>query len=204
MINAEQAWREQDDVAALCASIDKFETVETFASNAGYGFARILKEYSGYPLDKPIRAVVPHGVYLDASKMLEQEARSEERAVLNYPAFRSPVWEAQPDCDVVPAASPFLYALEQFRAQFEVPKERSGTIFFAAHSASGSRLETEWDAVAEELVSLEERFLPVTVCVHSRDYHAGLHKPFEKRGMSVVSAGNVGRPDFIYLLAPSS
>jgi len=172
--------------------------VETFVHNEGYGFARILKEYSGYPADQPIYAVIPHGVYLNATVMLPHERDSGMPAVLNYPAFRAGVWQRESDKEVIPSASPFLYALAMFRERFGTAPKREGTLFFPAHTVARIRAHAHWDEVAEELLALDERFQPVTVCAYYADYWQGLHEPFRHRGMQIVSAGNHADPQFTY------
>lgn len=198
MIDLEQALADQTDLTALCAERTAFHSAEKFVRNETYGFARILKEYAGYPLDRHINAVVPHGVYLNASQMIVEERESGLPAVLNYPAFRADIWRETTDKVVVPSASPVLYAMARMRERYPVGVERNGTIFFPAHTVSHDQTDSEWDEVAEGLLALEERFQPVTVCVYYVDYWKGLHRPFERRGLRLVSAGNHADPQFMY------
>ena len=198
MIDFEQAMRDQDDLDALCSWSPDESTVELFSFNDSYGFARILKEYSGYPLDRPIEAIIPHGVYLNTHAMEKPERDSELPAVLNYPAFRAQVWEQETDRIVVPSASPFLYALSMFRDRFPERPDAQGTIFYPAHTIQSQRTNARWYKVADELMALDECFQPITVCMHHIDYTKGLHKPFVQRKMRVVSAGNAADPEFIY------
>ena len=198
MIDFEQATRDQEDLDALCAWDVTAPTVELFSFNRSYGFSRVLKEYSGYPMDRPVEAVIPHGIYLNANSMLDHERDSGLPAVLNYPAFRSRIWEQETDKVMIPSASPFLYALSMFRDRFPKRTDASGTIFFPAHTIQTTRTNASWDEVADELLELDERFQPITVCMHHVDYTKGLHRPFSKKGMRVVCAGDSHDPEFIY------
>lgn len=198
ILSFEQAWRDQEHLDELSREPVDFRNPEKLAHNAGYGFADILKAYAGYPLEMPVEAIIPHGVYLDPSKILETEARSILPAVLNYPAYRARAWDARGDKAVIPSASPFLYALDRYRRSFGERENKAGTIFYAAHSMQGSRTTADWEAVADELTRLEERFQPVTACLHMRDYVAGSHGTFVSRGIRVVCAGRVTDPSFMY------
>lgn len=199
MIDLDSALADQSDLRALCAKREGFESVEKHLPNEGYGFARAMKLYAGYPLDRPINAVVPHGVYLNAETMLPDELAAPVPAVLNYPAFRARVWERDTDRVLVPSASPFLYALSLFRDEYpDTGQERRGTLFFPGHIVSKVRTSTVWESLARELSQMDERFQPVTVCIYYVDYWAGHHIEFEKMGLPVVSAGNHADREFIF------
>jgi len=198
MIDFAEALADQSDLRALCTRITDDMLVERFKFNESYGFARALKEYAGYPLGASVEAVIPHGVYLNASQMLELERDSGLPAVLNYPAFRSEVWQHETGLAVLPSASPFLYALSMFRDRFQPREDASGTLFFPAHTVQTLRTNADWAAVARELRSLDERYQPVTVCVHPVDFIKGLHAPFVRAGLEIVSAGNTFDSEFTY------
>lgn len=198
MIDFEQAVRDQADLRALIESTTDDLLGEPFKFNDSYGFASILKTYAGYPADRPVHAVIPHGVYLDAGLMLEVERDSGLPAVLNYPAFRAEAWRGRADVSVIPSASPFLYALALFRERFSPRADAQGTLFFAAHTVQTLRTNTDWRSVVDELRRLDERFLPVTVCAHPVDYLKGLYDPLEREGFEIVSAGNTFDPEFMF------
>jgi hypothetical protein len=59
-------------------------------------------------------------------------------------------------------------------------------------------VEQSGTALAEKLLRLPAEYQPVTVCVYWRDFNLGHHRPFEERGMRVVSAGHMFDPDFLF------
>ncbi len=198
IIDLEQTLADQEDPIALCQSDPVEQPAEVFRYNALYGFAWTLKRYAGYPMDESVMAVIPHGVYLDARSWCNYENQSSLKAVLNYPAYRVRVWQEETDKVVVPSASPFLYALELFHERFGTPDPGEGTIFFTAHTVSAMRTTAQWSRIADQLLELDERYQPVTVCMYHVDVTKRLHLPFEHRGIPVVAAGHGDDPRFIY------
>jgi hypothetical protein len=197
MIDLEQTLRDQKDLDALFVPPDLSTSVEKYSRNDAYGFAAILKAYAGYDPALPVEAVIPHGVYVDAERIAEEELEAAVPAVLNYPAFRSAAWERVSDKTIVPSASPFLYGLSMFRQAFPESQSGTGTIFFLAHSIDTVHLTVGRGSLVRELRALDERFQPVTVCIHMTDHAKGLHQPFVDAGFNVVSAGNVWDPEFL-------
>ncbi len=200
IIDLRQAWEDQEDLYRLCKAEPIERPTEAFGPNVSYGFAWTLKAYADYPMDLPVKAVIPHGVYLDARKWCTGENECSLKAVLNYPAYRARVWQEETDKVVIHSASPYLYALLLFRERFGTPETGEGTIFFTAHTVQSMRTTAQWGAVADELLVLDERYQPVTVCMHHVDVIKRLHRPFEQRGLRVVSAGHGSDSRFIYRL----
>jgi len=198
MITLEQALRDQQDLDALFDWQPADVSVEKYDRNNGYGWAAVLKEYSGYPAHLPVEAVIPHGVYFDAERVAREELEAPVPAVLNYPAFRSNAWALSSDKTVIASASPFLYALSMFSERFPQPESARGTIFYPSHGTDTIAEETNIAALVHNLKALDDARQPVTICVHYSDYGRGLHLPFLDAGFDVVSAGNTRDPEFIY------
>lgn len=198
MIDLAQAIESQRDLELLCNGPLEPAPEEREMHNSGYGFAQILKRYAGYPLDKPVEAVIPHGVYMDASRMLGYELEAPVPAVLNYPAFRSRVWEASSDKILVPSASPFLYALSMFRKNFVATPEPEGTLFFTPHRDASMYVVCDYGPLIKALQSLDARYHPVTVCASIVDYRKGDHLPFIEAGFDVVCAGQPEDQEYVY------
>ncbi len=188
---------EQSDLAALCSE-KPFRTPEIYTPNDNYGQARILKMYSGYRLDRPLGAVVPHGVTYEDDRVFPGEAYAPLPAVLSYPDYVDEAFRRHSNKMVIPSASPFLYALDLLGRPD--PPERSGTLFCPDHSTAAVDVDTDWWRLAWQLGKLDEVFKPVTVCMHWCDIERGRHKQFLKRGFPVVSAGHLYDPDFLFRL----
>ena len=199
MLDFETAWAQQEDLDKLTAWRAP-RMREVYWANNNYGFARAMKEYAKYPIMKPVFGVVPHGVYLNADQELfPGERDAPVPAVFPYPEFMDDAWREQSDKIVLPACSPFLYALALMKGQIGTER-RKGTLYFPKHSTEKNRFTTETARVIEMLKALPEKCQPVTVSAHWYDYSQGLHKPYEEAGFQIVSAGHFHDDEFVFRL----
>lgn len=190
-----------EELDRLCADRE-LETPEIFGENAFYGMDRIIKRYAGWPQERPLKAVIPHGIVMDRNFVPRAERNIPLPAVLCYPDYRLEAYRRQTGKWVVPAASPYLYMLELFEKEADGGKgsteKREGTLFFPAHSTHHITVEMNYERLAEKLHGLDECLHPVDVCLYWKDYNLGRAKPFLDRGFKVVSAGHMFDPEFLY------
>jgi hypothetical protein len=195
-----QAWREQEDLAALCRDRSR-ETPEILGQNANYGNDLVIKAYAGVSAEEALRIALPHGLELN-------------RALVNAPYFRSltrlPVIAYYAGDGVSfyralgirnllwPMAAPFVYATRM--ASDEAPGERRGTIFFPSHSTEITQPTQDLAELAATVAALPDRYQPVTVCLFFLDYRRGGAEPFRQLGLRVVSAGHFRDPQFLFRL----
>lgn len=202
MISLETVLDEQKEIESLCqAKHTEAHRVEFYKPNNNYGFASILKQYAGYPLDKPIMGVIPHGVYTNDHYIYEGELDCILPKVLNYPAFRQSIWKKlAKKKTIIASASPFLYALKLFKtAQLKQKKpERKGTLFFHSHSTASTISTFNKDLLLEKLLACPEEMKPITICLHWHDIQLGLHHFFKENGFDVVSAGHLLDENFFF------
>lgn len=200
MLDFETAWTQQRDLEKLCAPQDTVDCDELYWPNNNYGNARILKTYMNWPLEKPLPAIIPHGVYTNDVYVFPGEAGAGLPAMYCYPEFIGTLWRKIARKTVIEGASPFLYLLHQIRQTVKKMTwwNRQGTIFFPVHSTAGMKADTDLEKMADTLFNLPTALHPVTVCVHWHDFFQGAHKPFVARGMRIVSAGNMNNQDFLY------
>ncbi len=198
VIDLATALEDQRDLVRLCTVPQESRVADLKTFNDFYGFATILKRFARYPEAEPVKAIIPHGVYYETDTMLDMELASQYRAVLNYPAFRADAWAAQEGRVVIPAASPFVYALSLFREAYPETVEGYGTLFIPAHTVQIMSTSANWSQVADELLALPDEYQPVTVIMYFHDYLKGLHTQFEQRGMRIVSAGHNVDPEFMF------
>ena len=124
------------------------EMGELYWPNSNYGNARTLKTYAGYPLNKPVQAVIPHGVFYEGEAYDERfaifpgEAKAPVPCVLNYPAHRDKPWSEFKE--VVPMAAPFVYALQVYPHN----PVRRGSIIMPQHSTTLYDQEFDWPLFA--------------------------------------------------------
>lgn len=196
---------DEQDLHTLCRDRE-LRTGEIFGENAFYGMDRIVKTYAGLPPGYPLKAIIPHGITLDSDFVSKAERTAPLPAVLCYPPFRADAYRRRTGKWVVPSASPYLYLLEMFRQEQKTGSAgerdgegaREGTLFFPAHSTHHITTDMDFEALAEFLQGMEERFQPVDVCLYWRDYNLGRSEPFERRGLRVVSAGHMFDPEFLF------
>jgi hypothetical protein len=193
------------DLLASAASLDDLcrdrEVVgdEVFPGNEYYGIATVLKDYAGVPQTRPLKALVPHGVYLNDHAVAHAEATAVVPAVMSYPDYRAQAYRRSTDKVVLPSAAPFLYACEMLRAD-ERP-ERGGTLVFPVHSTRFISANTDHNYIADLAAGLNPSGGTTSVCMYFHDVRKGHHKPYIDRGLNVVSAGHLFDTAFLYRLA---
>lgn len=197
-ISLEEMREQQSDLVTLTAD-RPLKTSEIFVGNDYYGMASVLKRYAGVPSDVPLRALVPHGVYLSDSAVAIREVRAGYSAVLAYPEYRASVYAQTTRMASIPSASPYLYALQTISRPDS--QKRAGTLLLPVHSTRFSEHDSDYERLADMCSELPQECLPVTVCVYFRDIQLGKHKPFIRKGYQVVTAGHIHDPAFLYRLA---
>ena len=195
MLSLEETLAVQENLAELCADRPLL-TNETFPPNAFYGTAFILREYAQLPPHNALKVAVPHGTYLSESYLWEAEKMALVPMILCYPQYREGIYARETKKQVVPSAAPFVYLLELMKHQPE--RARMGTIFFPLHSTHHVTAEMNLTDLAQNLLKLEDKYRPITVCLYWRDYNLGRHLPFQKCGLRVVSAGHIYDPLFLF------
>jgi hypothetical protein len=197
MISLQQALDDQKDLEALCSPKNE-NRFERYPPNDNYGFAHAMKVYAGYPVNQPIHATFPHGVYLRDKVVPQSELNARLPVHLNFPPNNLAAWKkAAGKKKVIPFAAPIHYALKQFNN--EVAKEdRKGTLFVPKHSTDAVNVKFDREAVVKELKDLPDEFHPITLCVHWADVKKGQHIKFKELGFNVVCAGHLSDFRFIY------
>lgn len=195
MLTLEETLKDQEKLDELCQDRE-LKTSEIFQPNDFYGVATILKEYAGMANNQCLKAVVPHGVRFDDHLIWEAERRSLFPTVFCYPPYRCRIYEELTNMVSIPSASPFLYVIKLLKEQ-SIP-ERKGTIFIPNHSTHHITVQMDYEQLAHRLSVLGGEYQPVTVCLYWKDYNLGVHKPFEKKGFKIVSAGHIFDSKFLF------
>src|SRR5210317_1052037 len=119
MLTLEQAMADQDSLEKLCKPRAQYRH-EIYSPNDNYGHAYILKTYAGYPIDQPIHAIFPHGIYFRDKVVSQSELNHHFGAVLNFPPFTMPLWKKlSKNKKIIPFASPMHYALKLFKPEIK-------------------------------------------------------------------------------------
>ena len=186
----------QSDLDTLCGD-RSLETAELFPPNAYYGNDLVLKLYCGWPLDRPLKVIVPHGVVFNRDYLWETERLARLPVVLAYPDYRVATYRNATRKVVLPGTAPFVFVCRMLQPPVQ---PRAGTLFFPAHSTHGVTAQTDHASIADRLTRLDSRFQPVRVCIYWRDYLCGRHIPYAERGLQIVSAGHMYDPRFMVRL----
>lgn len=192
MLSLQETIDDQNSLNKLCED-RAVPYHEFFPGNCYYGNEYILKLYANFPEKYLIKINIPHGVQVGLN-VWEEEIKSQLPAIFTYSNNHLEVCEKsikknRINKHTIPAAMPFLYLLDLLKGQ---PKPlRKGTIFFPSHSSHHVTTTFDLESMVEHLMSLDEKFQPVTVCVYWKDFLLGQHLPFEKKGMKIVSAGHI-------------
>lgn len=186
-----QVLAEQNDLAALISAGHPayWPDRELFWPNRNYGFSTILTAHAGWPLSRPLPAVMPHGVRLElyaATAVHPYDLHPEIRSAMAYPDFVASAYAATEEIDnVVEICSPFLYALDEFRRRYPDDIHRQGTVFPPRHSTAAKKVRSPYRLIADSLHKLPSEFQPIRVCVHWQDVIDGLAGFFRDQGFPV-------------------
>lgn len=156
--------------------------------NVRYGHRSTCCLYAGLT-DRPVPVIIPHGVF-KPSGIIGRERETPDLPVLAYPEYRDAVYR-DAGYDVIPSASPFLYALKMYPVR---PRPDDGTLFMAAHSAPGIALTVQFEPLIEQMRRLPQ---PVTVCLHPYDYRGEPRRLFRQAGFTTMHAGDYN--DILFL-----
>lgn len=194
-LTLEETLEHQKHLGELCADRPLI-TNEIFTWNAFYGNDAIIKIYAGLPRAKPIKVILPHGINVTNEFASMAELQFPLPAVFCYPPYIKNIFQDKTEKVIFLSSSPYCYLVELLKTQ---PKpKRKGTIFFPSHSTHHVTSKFDFERVAKKLTGLDEELQPVTVCMYWRDYNLGKHRPFQKRGFQIVSAGHIYDSNFLF------
>src|SRR5262245_41693568 len=165
------------------------DTREICFFNAYYGMDTVLKLYADWPLSRPLKFAMTHGIQLH-HYVWEQEVGAPVPAMLVYPEHLVAPYRARTGKVTFRTAVPYLYAVRLLEEAQPRPA-RQGTLFFLSHSSHLETVRTDFDGVRRQLTQLPADFHPVTVCVYWRDHELGHHKAFAEQGFKIVSVGHI-------------
>lgn len=188
---------EQRDLDGLCRDRE-LRTPEICWFNAYYGMDVVLKLYAAWPLDRPLKVAMTHGIQLHGDFVWEAEIGAPVPAMLVYPEHLVAPYRAKTGKATFRAAAPYLYAARLLESQ--PPPARQGTLFFLSHSSHWVTSRSDFDGIRQRLAHLPADCHPVTVCIYWRDHELGHPKPFAEKGFRIVSAGHIYDRAFLFRL----
>lgn len=160
-----------------------------------YGFNHIIREYTGFPSWLALPCHMEHGwTALDKPLNSDLIMAETKPLMLVFSKRRADEWKEKSNTPVVIMGAPFIHYRKMHN--IEVKKEANGTIAFPSHSCENLKSVFNISMYCDQLLALPEEFHPITVCLHDHDIKLGRKNTFQKKGLNVVSAGDVLSPLF--------
>lgn len=175
-------------------------TSELFRPNDYYGFATVIKKYSGLSPDYALPGIVPHGTRLTAH-VWEPEINHPLPNLLLESRHDQEVYARITKKSSYAIGAPFYYALRQMGSEGGGRGDKpSGTIVLPAHSTHHVTAVFDQERFIDYLKTLGEEFQPLTICLYWRDVQLGRHRKYIEAGFPTVTAGHMFDHDFLYRL----
>ena len=190
----------QTQLEEICGTAEtQLVTPEIHTANDFYGQAATLKRYAGVPLDRPLKAVVEHGVHLD-DIVWQLDMDAPVGTLLSCSPWRAEVHRQNSNKHCEPIGFGYLYAkhvVQELAGEDPDSSHRRGTLAFPVHSTHTISAQFFQAAYAKSLASLAEEFQPVYVCGYWKDILDGNLHEYERRGIPIVTCGHMYDPDFM-------
>lgn len=165
-----------------------------------YGHEKILKTL--YDLDdvSTLKAYIYHGVVIEDSNWSANDSLIDKKFP-DYPILTQRKAEADYQKRRCPNRKNIFYSgslqsMYRQKKNIQLSSNAKGTIAYPVHAAKDAYADFSWEAYADKLKELPEKFQPVNVCLFFKDIQAGLHKVFLDKGFNVYCAGHRCDPDF--------
>lgn len=161
-----------------------------------YGQNVALRKMLGIPKYLALPVWQQHGWYEDGF-LFPPDFKDARLAgmMLVYSEKKRREWEARSD---IPCRVGGL-VLARYRRYmgWERRPDAKGTVFYAAHATSDTKVSYSVDRIHEVLSALPAEFKPVVVSLHPYDYYElKMNEEYERLGYEVVTAGPATSPDF--------
>lgn len=188
---------EPSSLDALCQE-PTISNPEIFKPNHYYGNAAILKRYAGYPLKRPLKAVLQHGIYLyDSDFTAGGELDAPLPLYLPPTEERAKIYRRLSHRPAEPIGISLLYAKALLEEYLPTAVERTGTLVFISHSTRYITKKMDHQAYADTLANLPDEYHPITISAYWKDYQEGAYAPYLEKGFRLITAGHMMDPDFI-------
>jgi len=183
----------EEELKAVSAYNQHYETNEKLVWNDLYGHATILKQYSGY--GGPLNGVIPHGTYSPFNGLSGMELDTGLPRYYSWLDYEDHYAKEQGKYEVVPMASPFIYAMANLC--YDIKRKGEGTIFIPYHSTDLWDFDDDWYHLMLTLRKSDYP-KPLAVLLFFEDVRKGRHRVFQKKGIPVYTCGDKFRPEFLY------
>lgn len=150
-----------------------------------YGFDRIVKEYAHFPKFLSLPCHMEHG-WTKLSEPLPTDLKTKKNLMLVFSKRRAEAWKKHSKIQVEIIGAPFII----YRKMYGIKKkdDAKGTIVFPAHSCMNLEAVYDVNKLCKDLMRLDPKYHPFTICLHPFDFHSKLKLNYEEMGFEVVTA----------------
>lgn len=159
-----------------------------------YGFGKWIRIYGYYPPILPLCVYTDHAPGETSNVHNAHEIESTAPVQFYHSLRRVTAWKAQFKKPCYPLYSPFVFARTQLG--IKPAPERTGSIYFLAHTTAFLDDNKSPTKYAEEISQLSEIYKPITICLHHHDVEKGMAGIYKDLGFEVVTAGNPSDQNF--------
>lgn len=158
----------------------------------------MLKGWVGWPPNRPLPAVVEHGVQL-RDDIWDVDRDAPLRTLLGCTPKRAAAYEtaAGPGHVGVAIGPPVAYAASGPEPTLEAGSPGGPVVAFPAHSTHHISSVFDTGELLGALERIRARHDDVRVCLYWRDVLLGAAEAYAERGFPCVSAGHIYDPDFL-------
>lgn len=166
--------------------------IETIGYPSGnYGHDWIVRKYLSFPRFIPLNVRIQHGWYQMLPPDLT-DLKTRQPRMLLWSKRTAIEWQNSSETPFEILGAPLVHFRRMM--QIEQRSDAEGTVVFPQHSTRSSRSVHEIDVYVDDLRRLPEKFHPITICLHFRDYDE-LESKFRQRGFErIVTAGESRLP----------
>ena len=152
-----------------------------------YGLGKSLRYISEYPQWLPIDAVFCHGVNFEP-RLYKHERENPARIYIGWHPQLIENNNTINSKKIIRIPHPWV----RYRhlMNYQLQESRSGTIVFYPHTTGSDRLEWDPRSYLESLRGLEEKFQPITICLHHHDATPNNRKLIEEYNFQSVTLGD--------------
>ncbi|GAA6134920.1 hypothetical protein NBRC116188_17100 [Oceaniserpentilla sp. 4NH20-0058] len=196
-ITLDESLHDQLDLKELCKPNYK-NHAELYSPNDNYGFAYYVKQYANYPIEKPINAILPHGIYFQDKVVAKSELNSPMNSVLCYPPFIKKAWKkSSSKKTLIDFSSPIHYSIRLYENEYEKSKAL-GSIVMLPHRTKVMSIKYDYEQLLLKIDQLPDFMKPVTICIHWLDVGTELEHQLRAQGFNIVCAGHFTDYRFIH------
>lgn len=167
-----------------------------------YGTHKLVNQYLGLPSWFPIDYItyLEHGIsYNEGEASAVADKRLAEigpECILLNNKMRADGCKAVYQKDSYILGASFVHYRNMH--QIEQDEDAKGTLVFPSHSSPYAYAVFDYEAYAEALLNLPEKYHPIHVCVYWMDILLGQHEPFVKHNIPVYTCGHLGDAKFAH------